>query len=280
MRTETNGYNAKKTYRLLAADMDGTVLNGEKQISPRNRAAIEAALAGGKEVLFATGRCPSEVREYRALFPAMRYAVYLSGALVRDELEGRALVDCAFPRPLAEEILAAAAGVDAMVTVFAGEDVYVERCRREQLDYFNCACFGENFDRHAVWVEDIRDALDRGSVYKINLYCHNRAAWQKATERLSHLKVVCSQGVSNNVEVTPAGTGKGEGLAAVCADMGTTLSEAIAVGDEANDLSMIRAAGLGVAMANATAEVREIANARTGDCDHDGVAMVIEKYLL
>lgn len=278
MRTEP-GYLNKK-YRLLAMDMDGTALNSEKQVSPRTKAAVEAALEAGKEVLFATGRCPAEVREYLALFPAMRYTVYLSGALVRDEKMGRALLDSPIPRPLAEQVLDVLAGVDAMATVFAGEDVHVERRGRDRLDYFNCACFGENFERHAVWMDDIRDALDRGPVYKINLYCHNRAAWQKAMERLSGLNVTCSQGVSNNVEVTLRGTGKGEGLAAVCAAAGVPLSEAVAVGDEANDLSMLRAAGLGVAMANATAEVREAAGARTGDCDHDGAAMVIEKYLL
>ena len=276
MRTDRN----KKTYRLLATDMDGTVLNSEKTISPRNRAAIEAALASGREVLFATGRCPAEVRAYRALFPAMRYGIYLSGALVRDELTGRALVDRAFSRSQAEAVLEAVGAVDAMSAVFAGENVHVEHCRRERLAYYNCECFRENLERNAVWVEDIREALDKGRVYKINFYCHNRAAWQKAMERLSHLGVTCSQGSSHNVEVTPAGTGKGEGLRAVCAAAGVPVAESVAVGDEDNDISMLRAAGLGVAMANASAEVREAADARTGDCDHDGVAMVIEKYLL
>ena len=278
MRMETA--KEKKVYHLLATDMDGTVLNSEKQISPRNRAAIEAALAQGKQVLFATGRCPTEVREFRTLFPNMRYGVYLSGALVRDEISGRALVERAFSRELAEEILDAVGSVDAMVAVFAGDDVHVESRCRDRLDYFHCACYQDNLERNGVWMDNIRDVLDRGTVYKINFYCHTRADWQKAMERLSRLDVVCSQGSYNNVEVTTAGTDKGKGLAAVCTDMGVTPAEAIAVGDEDNDIAMIRAAGLGVAMANASAEVREIANARTGDCDHDGVAMVIEKYLL
>ena len=102
MRT---GYPNRKTCRLLAMDMDGTALNSEKQVSPRTKTAVEAALAAGRHVLFATGRCPAEVREYLALFPGMRYAVYLSGALVRDEKTGRALLDCPFPRPLAEQVL-------------------------------------------------------------------------------------------------------------------------------------------------------------------------------
>lgn len=270
----------KQTYRLLAMDMDGTVLNREKRITPRTEAAIRAALKAGKEVLFATGRCPSEAAEYLALFPAMRYVVYLSGALVRDVRTGRALVDEALSPALTEQVLSVADSVDAMVTVFAGDDIYVERRRRNELEYFNCACFGANYERNAIWVDDIREAPAKGNVYKINFYCHNRAAWQNAMNRLAELPVVLSKGLSNNVEVTVRGTSKGTGLATICADADIPLSETIAVGDEDNDLSMIRVAGLGVAMANATAELREAANARTGDCDHDGVAAVIEKYLL
>ena len=59
-----------------------------------------------------------------------------------------------------------------------------------------------------------------------------------------------------------------------------TMEEAIAVGDEGNDLAMVAAAGLGVAMGNATAAVKAAANIVTADCDHDGVAEVIEHYLL
>ena len=62
--------------------------------------------------------------------------------------------------------------------------------------------------------------------------------------------------------------------------LGIPISQAIAVGDQGNDLAMIRCAGLGVAMGNATEEVKAAAGAVTADCDHDGVAQVIETYLL
>ena len=84
-----------KRYTLLTADMDGTVLNTRKEITPRTAGAIHQALADGWEVLFATGRCLAEVRPYLADFPDMRYLLCHSGATVTDLRTGQDL--CSLP---------------------------------------------------------------------------------------------------------------------------------------------------------------------------------------
>lgn len=269
-------------YRLLAMDMDGTVLNSEKIVTPRTEQAIRTAIRAGYEVLFASGRGPSEMRRYLAQFPEMRYAIGLSGAAVFDLQRGESLVSVTIPRPLAEEIITTSEEVDAMVVVFAGPEVYVERKRREQLGYFGCDCFAKLYDDCAVWVEDVADVLKRDGdrIYKINLYCHTEADWKLAGEKLGHLPVSYAQGIPNNYEISPQGVDKGAGLELLCRTLGIPVEESIAVGDEGNDLAMLRAAGLGVAMANASPAVKAAADVLTADCDHDGVADVIEKYLL
>lgn len=269
-------------YRLIALDMDGTVLNSDKVISPRTAAAIHKALDCGKEVLFATGRCPSEMKEHFEAFPEMKYAMCLSGALILDIQEGTALSDTTIPRPLAETVLKEAKQLDAMVTVYAGSDVFVERCRKGNMDYFNCQCFASLYDHCAVWVDDISEALAvRGDqVYKINLYCHTHEDWRKATRILSSLPLNYASGIPNNYEISPLGVNKGIGLKKLCEVTGISMAETIAVGDEGNDLAMIQAAGLGVAMGNASDAVVEAADVMTADCDHDGVASVIEMCLL
>ena len=93
-------------YRLLAVDMDGTVLNSEKKISHRTDAAIRKAMTQGKEVLFATGRCPAEVRRELKIYPEMSYVLCLSGALVLDLKKGKAMTNVTIPRSLTERILA------------------------------------------------------------------------------------------------------------------------------------------------------------------------------
>lgn len=278
------GAEARKThYRLLAADMDGTVLTGEKVISPRTRRAIEQALAAGKEVLFATGRCPSEMEQYLREFPGMKYTLCLSGALVYDLRAGKALSETTISRELALEILEASRELDAMVNFYAGPDVFVEKRRRGNLAYFNCQCFEKLYDSCAIWVDDIREVLEsRGDqIYKINLYCHDAENWNCARELLSNLPFLnYASGIPNNYEISPQGATKGEGLKKLSAVTGIPLSEMIAVGDEGNDLDMIRTAGLGVAMGNAIECIKQAADAETTDCDHDGVAQVIETYLL
>ena len=269
-------------YRLLALDMDGTVLTSEKVISPRTADAIHAALKQGKEVLFATGRCPSEMKEYFEAFPEMKYAMCLSGALILNIQTGETLTDITIPRSLAEKVLEEAEKLDAMVTVYAGHDVYVEHCRRGNMNYFNCQCFASLYDDCAVWVDNIREALGvRGDqVYKINLYCHTREDWQKAADILSGLPLNYASGIPNNYEISPLGVNKGVGLEKLCEVTGISMSQTIAVGDEGNDLAMIQVAGLGVAMGNASDAVIEAADAMTADCDHDGVAEVIKNCLL
>lgn len=270
------------SYQLIALDMDGTVLTSKKVISPRTDAAITAALDAGKEVIFATGRCPAEMREHFAAYPKMKYAMCLSGALVQDIRTGEALADITIPRVLAQRVLELAKEVDGMVSVYAGEDVFVEHRRRGNMAYFGCECFAALYENCGIWVDDLQEAMDlRGDrVYKLNIYCHDEENWKKAGELLKDLPLSYASGIPNNFEISPMGVDKGRGLQLLCAATGIPIAQAIAVGDEGNDIAMIRAAGLGVAMGNATDAVMTAADAITADCDHDGVAEVINACLL
>ena len=269
-------------YRLLAMDMDGTVLNRDKQITPRTAEAIRCGLAGGKEILFATGRCPSEMTEHLNTFPNMKYAMCLSGALIFDVRSGQPLSALTISGELVEQVLNVADELDAMVNIYAGNDVFVEKRRRGNMEYFNCQCFAALYDSCAVWVDDIRSVLrDRaGEIYKINFYCHDDENWEKGRRLLEKLPLNYASGIPMNFEISPMGVNKGAGLETLSRVTGIPVAEMIAVGDEGNDLEMVQTAGLGVAMGNAIESVKAVADVVTNDCDHDGVAEVIEKYLL
>ena len=269
-------------YRLLALDMDGTVLTSKKVISPRTEAAIHEALAKGKEVLFATGRCPAEMRGYFETFPDMKYVMCISGALILNIQTGETLTDIAMPRPMVELLLKTAKALNVMTSVSAGPHVFVERRHRGNMEHFNCQCFAALYDDCATWVDDAEEILDTfgDRVYKINYYCPNDEVWQKAAGILKNLPLSCASGIPLDLEITAEGVNKGMGLETLSRVTGISLSEMIAVGDEGNDLEMIQTAGLGVAMGNAADEVIAAADAMTADCDHDGVAEVIKHCLL
>ena len=104
------------------------------------------------------------------------------------------------------------------------------------------------------------------------------AAWRAIEAACPGMELTSS--LPGNMEVNAPGVTKGSGLLALAAHLGLTRAQTMAVGDSGNDRAMIEAAGLGVAMGNATDDIRKIADVTTDDNNHDGVAAAIEKYVL
>ena len=268
-------------YTLLTADMDGTVLNSRKELTPATAEAIHRALGQGWEVLFATGRCLAEVRPYLADFPDMHYLLCHSGATVTDLRTGEDICAVPIPPETVRAALAAGADADAALVFFIGGELYIEKRFRGRMPYFGCQCFEALYERCAHWVDD-REALlaERiGDVRKLNFFFHRREDWLRCGERFRALPVEYASGIPNNFEITASGVSKGEGLRLLCRRLGLDIRQTVACGDEGNDVSILRAAGLGVAMGNATAEAKAAADVVVADCDHDGVAEAIHRFL-
>ena len=112
-------------YQLIAVDMDGTLLNSNKEITPRTEAAVTAALARGYHVVMTTGRCYRQIVPYMAQFPAMRYAITSSGAAVADCAQDRIISAQDLPADVAAELVRAFEGLDGFPIIFSnGEALY------------------------------------------------------------------------------------------------------------------------------------------------------------
>ena len=270
-----------KRYTLLTADMDGTVLNTRKEITPRTAGAIHQALADGWEVLFATGRCLAEVRPYLTDFPDMHYLLCHSGATVTDLRTGQDLCSLPIDPETVERVLAVTADADAAAVFFLGNELYIEERFRGRMPYFGCQCFEALYEKCAHWVPDRGALLAEHilDVRKLNFFFHDHAEWLRCGEVFRTMPLEYASGIPNNFEITAPGVSKGEGLRLLCRTLGLDIRQTIACGDEGNDVSILRAAGLGVAMGNATAEALAAADVQVADCDHDGVAQAIETYL-
>ena len=85
---------------------------------------------------------------------------------------------------------------------------------------------------------------------------------------------------SASLEISAAGVDKGKGLLKLCEYLGLSPEKTIAVGDADNDVAILKTAGLSVAMGNALPQIRELSDVSVADCNHDGCAEAIEKYLL
>ena len=268
-------------YRLMAVDMDGTLLNSKKEIMPRTVEAVRKALDDGYEVVFSTGRSLSEVRQYLKLFPKMRYAILCSGAVVKDLRTGEDLKKAVVEFDTAKAVVKAAEGMEANILYFIGDEIYEAQSLRDKLEYYNCGGYRLLHETCANWVEDPYAVMLKQpeDLVKINFYMHDEQEYRVLGERLEAMGVSHPSGSVFNYEISAAGVSKAEGLRCLCDHLGISICQSIACGDEGNDYDMIQAAGLGVAMGNAIAPITAIADTVVADCDHDGVAEAIETYL-
>jgi HAD superfamily hydrolase (TIGR01484 family) len=241
-------------YKLIALDMDGTLLTEDKTVSKENRAAIEAAERAGVKVMFATGRGIQNVESYVLDLQMESPIVTVNGSEVwaaPGKLHSRQLLDPA----LVNELHALAVKYDTWFWAYAVGEIFNKDRWIEHIDAMQWLKFGYYYEEAASLLA-IREKLE---------------AWNTLELTNSH---------PFNIEVNPKGINKASGIRQVCELLGIDMSQVIAMGDSLNDVSMIREAGLGVAMGNAQDEVKQLADVITVTNEEHGVARIIEQYVL
>ena len=270
---------------LIALDLDGTLLDSQKCLTARNRAALEQAAARGIAIVPTTGRffdaIPAAVRE----LPFLRYAITINGAHAHCIATGEALYRAEIPWQQTLELMEyldtlpviydcyqdnwgwMTASMQARAAEFAPDPYYLEMLQNK---------------RHPV--PDVREMVrerQRG-VQKVQFFTRDLALRAELLQSLSSRfpGLLASSSVCNNVEINAADANKGRAMLALAAHLGLRPEQTMAFGDGLNDLSMLRDAGLGVAMDNAVDEAKACADCVTGSCDEDGVAQMIETVCL
>lgn len=270
-------------YRLMAVDMDNTLLNRDRTISQGNEQAIRRALAAGKQVVLSTGRAIGEMRDYVQLLPLFHYAICSNGACIYDLWEKKPLYTLPMVWEETERILRETREQDVMVQTILQNQSYVDQPDSSTMEYYHMGNFRAVYDRCARWFPGLVEAVLRyhTPVEKLNLYyrelADREAMWEKLRRR--HLAVTDSS-VNQIIEIGHENATKGKCLARFCRMMDIPLEAAIGIGDSLNDLTMLQTAGLSVAMENGCAEAKAAADVIAPDCDRDGVAAIIEQYLL
>jgi HAD superfamily hydrolase (TIGR01484 family) len=245
----------EKPYKLLALDMDGTLLNGNSEISEENERWIQSAMDAGIAVCLATGRGYQSALPFARQLKLTTPMVLVNGSEVWEEpgkLHSRTLME---PRDIiALRELAVRYGT--WYWAYSLDGVYNKN----------------------GWPDDEED---RAEWLKFGFYTEDDRARRAVTDAIAgigHFELTNSH--PHNIELNPAGVSKASGLRKVCGMLGLDMSQVVACGDSLNDASMIRDAGLGVAMGNAQEEVKRMADAVTLTNEEDGIAHVIQTYLL
>ncbi|CAL9300163.1 HAD family hydrolase [Streptomyces sp. R02] len=268
-----SGASSSFPYRLVATDLDGTLLRDDHSVSARTREALAAATAAGAAHIVVTGRAVPWTRPILEDLGYQGLAVCGQGAQVYDAGAGRLLTSVTLDRQLAGVALAkieaevgplhlAASrdGLDGEVLVGPGYDV---------IGQLPATPFTDASD---LWAAP----LNKLYIQHPELTSDELATAAERTAGGFVTVVMAGEGI---VELLPLGLSKATGLSLAARRLGVKAAETIAFGDMPNDIPMFAWSGHGVAMANAHRDLRAVADEVTASNEDDGIAVVLERLL-
>ena len=272
--------------------MDGTLLNGKQEISEGNRRAIMAAQEKGVEVILATGRSYQEASHMLQKAGLRCGAICANGAEIRNR-EGEVLHSVGLEGEIARKMIGMLRNLGVYVELYTNEGTYTDSYQKGIdviIDIYHTAnpdtsreeiqaAAEERFKRGLIEVvDDYSEVLGREGcrVYKLLAFSMDPALLSEAAGALRKVEgVAVTSSGRENIEVTHQEAQKGIALKRFAEHSGVPLSETMAMGDNYNDLSMLKVAGRPVAMGNAEQEVKDICRYITAVNDEDGAGKAI-----
>lgn len=265
--------------RLIASDVDGTLLDDDEKVTARTRAAVTAAVESGTQFVIATGRPPRWVPPVVDALGFAPMAVCANGAVLYDPATDRVLT----AHTLGADVLAELAEIATRLIPGAG--LAVERIGHSAHDAATPQFVSSPGYEHA-WLNpdntevSLTDLLSEPAI---------KLLIRKAGARSEDMAAVLADPVgehgditfsTNNglIEVMPVGISKASGVADLAGPLGIDASEIVTFGDMPNDVPMLRWAGLGVAMGHGHPEALAAADEITATNNEDGVARVLERW--
>lgn len=274
---------------IIALDLDGTLFNRDRQITPYTKEQIKKAVSLGITVVISTGRPYVGLPLEEAAELGIRYAITTNGAAVYEIPTRTCIYEKCMSEDFSWKILGEVLKKHVHLDAFVHGDAYTQTSTLEVV-------------RHSSLPESTRNYIltTREQVEDIcGFFKKNHLRLQKATINFEvesdggfvdreetkelllsypQIQVVC--GGYNNLEFTSAGVTKGAGLRFLCDHLNIPLESSMVCGDSENDKDIMSVAGFAVAMGNAEKEIKEIADYVTATNEEDGVGLAIEKFAL
>ena len=273
--------------KLIALDLDGTLFNNQSQISAHNIDTIKKANEAGATVVISTGRPYSGLPFEQLKGSGIRFAITTNGSAIYEIESGKCLFEEAMDEEIILPILDFLLTKDIHMDAFIGGKGYTPvQCVAAGQKLANPPALKHYILNTRVRVDNLPLFIHENQlkVQKMTLNFYPEGDVFKDREEVrkyleSNPAVTTVSGGYNNLEFTRADVNKGVGLQKMAQLLDIPVAQTMAVGDTENDLAIIRAAGVGVAMGNATAAVKSAADYITTSNDEDGVAAAIAHFL-
>lgn len=272
-----------KDKKMIFLDLDGTLMDDQKNVPARNMVAIQDALAQGHKVIICTGRPLCSAKK---LFPTLGmegdgcYAITYNGALVYDIYNQKTIFKQTLPIEHVKYIFKKAEEHNVYMQTYSDDEVLCHIDMKEGRDYSTRLKIDRNI------VNDVFEVLQDEEPCKTlaiaDGYNHKRLEeFREVFADWAPGKVDIFFSCYEYLEFVPVGISKGAAIRFLAEYLDIPMENTIAVGDAENDIPMIEAAGLGVAMKNATDEIKQYADYITeADNNEGGVGEVIQKFML
>lgn len=272
------------SYKLVCIDMDGTLLNGKHQVTELNKNAIREAVEKGVKIAITTGRLYTSASLYAELIGVKVAVISSNGTYIREKDEDKVI----YKHPLNRDQFNKICDIIDKYNVRTNFNTFNRFITRELPAEDNAYMITNKTAPKHLQVafgvhENMREVFDiyEGEVLKAIMFPESPELIEKIKKdliELGGLEVVSSG--PDNIEIMAEGTSKGSGVKAFAEILGIKREEIICIGDHENDISMVKYAGLGIAMGNATESLKAVADYVTDDNENSGVGNAINKFIL
>ncbi len=272
-----------ENYKIIASDLDGTLLNNNAEVSAENLAAIDRVLQKGVVFVPCTGRTYSEIPKNILAIPSCRYVIHSNGAVVYDRETGHRIQKCISGKD-ARTAIDIFTSYDVHITYRKGGECFVDARyqNEESFEKYNVieahqvvirdfAVLLSEFDSHLQKVEDVEVFSIFFRKYEDKIRCRERI------EQTGTMKAV--EVSEYNLEIMNIEAGKGNALYSLADMLGVPREATIGVGDSDNDSSLISAAGLGLAVSNGCEALLKIADEKICSNEEHIVDYIEKQYL-
>ena len=271
-------------YKMIASDLDGTLLGADQRVSEENLAAIAELTERGVKFVPVTGRCIQEIDDDVKSCPHIKYVITSDGATVWDNERHEVAFAKYIPHDMVEAIINEINRYTTYPMAHENGDCFYDQ--KKHINEILDACHVNQYFRALIKKRDLQlESFNNHMLAsdKVEMFCiffpseEDLISFKNELSKTGRLAI--AQSDKYNLEIYSIEAGKGNTLLALANELDISKEEVIAVGDSINDVSMIRAAGLGLAMENAFAELKNIADRTICHYSEHSAKYILENFI-